>query len=235
MVERDFLCRVLVCDNAEGIHVGASASEGRNGYDRQKALHLCLACKKVPCISIIKGRGAHEFCAVYDRSPANCQDDADVLFFADGSHAIDSGVPGIGFHASRLEEDNRCIRSNLFDIRVEGSLLDARASIDHETAASMFFELAFQIGQLIVAKVDFGGHMKGEICVVHGSLWAMREVEGRKVTRVAYVAVEKLSIPSLRGNGKIFLFCGICHAFDLRVAYPDSGADHGSCRGKPYP
>lgn len=64
----------------------------------KKTLHSCLACKKVPGITIIKGRGAHKFRAVYDRAPATCQDDVDVFPFAEGSHAVDSGVPWIGFH-----------------------------------------------------------------------------------------------------------------------------------------
>ena len=81
----------------------------------------------------------------------------------------------------RLEKGNGRIGSNPFDVRVEGRLFDARASMDHEAAAAVIFELASQIGQLIVAKVDFGRHMKGEICVGHscivhgcighGSLW----------------------------------------------------------------
>ena len=164
VVEGDFFCRVLVCDNAEGIHVQACAGKGGDGYDRQKALHFGLAGKKVPGIAFIKGCGTHEFCAVYDRSPANCQDDVYVLLFADGSHAVDRNMPWVGFHTTRLEKRHRCIGSNLFDGRIEGSLFDARASIDHEAAASVILELASQIGQLLVAKVDFGWDMEGEIC-----------------------------------------------------------------------
>lgn len=96
MVEGNFLCRVLVCNNAEGVHVGARTGKGRDGYGRQKALHICPACKKVPCIAFIKGRGAHELRAVYDRAPANCQDDVDILPFADGTMRLTVVCLGLG-------------------------------------------------------------------------------------------------------------------------------------------